>query len=69
MKKLNRNAWVFPLFLTLAFLFFFEVWFQGMAIQGIDDNYSMRFLLKRGMSSLPEANWNPFNWHSFFFPV
>ncbi len=65
MKKLSWTNWVPVLFLALAFLFFWEVWFQGLSIQGIDDNYSMRLLLKRSMGAFSDSTWNPTYWLGF----
>lgn len=49
-------------FALLAVFLYREALFGGMAVQGIDGNYTTRLMLKRSLAMGTDANWNPYYW-------
>lgn len=62
MKKWKAYATCITLFAVMAVVLFHEALFSGMALQGIDGNYSVRLMLKRNMADGAGGIWNPYYW-------
>ncbi|MDD3275642.1 MAG: glycosyltransferase family 39 protein [Kiritimatiellales bacterium] len=56
------NAGLFILFGVLTLLLFREGWLNGMAIQGIDGNYSYLTLLRSNLMDGRSGWWGPSSW-------
>jgi hypothetical protein len=60
--KTLKTVGVFILFALLTFLLFWEGWFDGLSIQGIDGNYSYLEQLHQNLADGRSGWWDPSHW-------